>query len=63
MVVVKKRPGEADEALIRRFSKDVTKEGILIEARRKAVHLKPSLAKKQKKEDARRMAKMGYAGY
>ena len=62
MVVVKKRPGEPDDALIKRFSRGVTEAGIVPEARRRAFHLKPSLARKQKKEDARRMAKMsGYA--
>ena len=62
MVVVKKRPGEPDDALIKRFSRQVTEEGIVPEAKRRKFHLKPSLARKQKKEDARRMAKMaGYA--
>ncbi len=54
MVVVKKMPGDTDEALIRKFSRKVMSEGILQEAKRREFHLKPSLARKQKIEDARR---------
>ena len=54
MVVVKKNPGESDDALIRKFQRKVLNEGILQEAKRRAFYLKPSLAKKQKKEDSRR---------
>lgn len=54
MVVVKKMPGESDESLIRKFSRKVMSEGILHEAKRRAFYLKPSLAKKQKREDSRR---------
>ena len=54
MVVVKKMPGDSDEALIRKFSRKVMSEGILQEAKRRAFYLKPSLARKQKREDSRR---------
>ncbi|MEK7534275.1 MAG: 30S ribosomal protein S21 [Patescibacteria group bacterium] len=54
MVVVKKMPGDSDESLIRKFSRMVFNEGILQEAKRRAFYLKPSLAKKQKREDSRR---------
>lgn len=54
MVVVKKMPGDSDESLIRKFSRKVLNEGILQEAKRRAFYLKPSLAKKQKREDSRR---------
>ena len=59
MVIVKKSPGDSDDALIRKFSRKVLTEGILQEAKRRAFHLKPSLAKKQKKEDARRARSYG----
>lgn len=55
MVVVKKQPGESDESVIRKFSRKVLNEGILQEAKRREFYLKPSLARKQKKEEARRM--------
>ena len=57
MVVVKKSPGESDESLIRKFSRMVVSEGILHEAKRRQFYLKPSLARKQKQEDNRRLRK------
>nr|MBI5455708.1 30S ribosomal protein S21 [Candidatus Levybacteria bacterium] len=54
MVVVKKMPGDSDEALIRKFSRKVMSEGILQEAKRREFYLKPSLARKQKAEDQRK---------
>jgi small subunit ribosomal protein S21 len=54
MVVVKKMPGDSDEALIRKFSRKVISEGIIQEAKRREFYLKPSLARKQKAEDARK---------
>ncbi len=60
MVVVKKMPGDSDESLIRKFSRRVMSEGILQEAKRRQFHLKPSLAKKAKAEDARRMKKFNH---
>jgi small subunit ribosomal protein S21 len=62
MVVVKKMPGDSDDVLIRKFSRKVLSEGILAEAKRREFHLKPSLAKKQKAEDARKMRKMWLTG-
>ena len=60
MVVVKKMPGDSDDAVIRKFSRKVLTEGILQEAKRREFYLKPSLARKQKKEDARRAKARGY---
>ena len=51
-------PGESDESLIRKFSKKVMNEGIIQEAKRREFYLKPSLARKQKAEDARRVKKV-----
>lgn len=58
MVVVKKMPGDSDEALIRKFSRKVMSEGILAEAKRREFYLKPSLARKQKVQDARRAKRL-----
>ncbi len=58
MVVVKKGPGESEDALIRKFTRKVMSEGIVQEAKRREFHLKPSLARKQKIEDARRAKKV-----
>lgn len=57
-MIVKKMPGDSDDALIRKFSRKVLVEGILQEAKRREFYLKPSLARKQKKEDARRAKKI-----
>ena len=58
MVVVKKNPGDSDDSLIRKFSRKVMSEGIVQEAKRREFYLKPSLARKQKIEDARRAKKV-----
>lgn len=58
MVVVRKMPGDSDELLIRKFSRKVISEGILHEAKRRAFYLKPSLKRKQKQEDNRRLRKL-----
>lgn len=60
MVVVKKMPGDSDDALIRKFSRKVLSEGILQEAKRREFYLKPSLARKQKQEEARRAKKAAW---
>ncbi|HSX40894.1 MAG TPA: 30S ribosomal protein S21 [Candidatus Saccharimonadales bacterium] len=57
MVFVKKQPGDSDDALIRKFMRKALSEGIVQEAKRRQFHLKPSLARKQKAEDARRAKK------
>ncbi len=57
MVVVKKMPGESDDSVIRKFSRIVFQQGILQEAKRHQFYLKPSLARKQKQEDNRRLRK------
>lgn len=61
MVVVKKMPGDSDESIIRKFSRKVIDEGILPEAKRRQFYLKPSLARKMKQEEARRMKKRTYS--
>lgn len=61
MVVVKKMPGDSDDSLIRKFSRKVMSEGILQEAKRREFYLKPSQARKQEKQDARRAKRMSNA--
>jgi ribosomal protein S21 len=59
MVHVKKKPGDSDDSIIRAFSRKVMMEGVILEAKRRQFHLKPSQARKQKKKDrqqARAMA-------
>ncbi len=47
---VKKQQGQSDDKLIRDFSQKVMAAGIVQEAKRRKFHLKPSLAKKEKKK-------------
>lgn len=57
MVYVKKGPGDSPDALIRKFSRKVMNEGIIQEMKKREYYLKPSLAKKFKKELNRKFAK------
>ncbi|HXS14700.1 MAG TPA: 30S ribosomal protein S21 [Candidatus Saccharimonadales bacterium] len=54
MLVVKKQPGDSDDAVIRKFSKKVMDAGIVQEAKRRKFYLKPSAARAQKKQDKRK---------
>ena len=51
-------PGDSDDALIRKFSRKVMSEGILQEAKRREFYLKPSQARKQDRQDARKAKRM-----
>lgn len=55
MVFVKKMPGDSDDTLIKKFTRAVINAGIIPEVRRREFHLKPSLARKLKREEARKM--------
>lgn len=60
MVFVRRKPGDTDDKLIREFSQKVINEGIVPEAKRRQFYLKPSLAKKLKQEESRRLKKRTY---
>jgi len=49
MVVVKARPGEPADSLIRKFNKKVLAEGILTELKKREFYQKPALIRKEKK--------------
>ena len=53
-LILKKKPGESDEAFMRRFSRTVTDEGIVYEAKKRQFYLKPSAARAQKKQEKRK---------
>lgn len=57
MVFVKKQPGDSTDSLIKKFSRKVFVEGIIQEMKRREFYLKPSLAKKFKRELARKLAR------
>lgn len=56
MVKVKKQAGDSDDTLIRKFLRKVMADGILVEAKQRQFHMKPSVAKKFKKKQ-RQMAR------
>ena len=57
MVFVKKQPGDSPDQMIRKFSRKVMNEGIIMEMKKREFHLKPSLSKKFKKALKQKMAK------
>ena len=58
MVFVKKSIGDSADTMIRKFSRKVMSEGIIQEMKKREFYLKPSLAKKYRKELARKFAKI-----
>ena len=54
MTQVVRRDNESLEDALKRFKREVSKGGILREARRRKHYKKPSEAKKRKREDASR---------
>jgi len=55
MAKVTLKPGESLEEALRRFNREVMKEGILLETRRREFYEKPSETKKRKKSMKQRM--------
>jgi len=56
MVYVKASPGDTSDSLIRKFTKKVIAEGLLLEFKRKEFYQKPAEVRKEaKKEIQRRM--------
>jgi len=58
MVFVKKSPGDSTDSMMRKFSRKVMSEGIMLEMKKREFHLKPSLARKHRKELNRKFAKL-----
>lgn len=58
MVFVKKTASDSTDSLIRKFTRKVVSEGIIQEMKKREYYLKPSLAKKYRKELARKFAKI-----
>lgn len=58
MVFVKKSGGDSADSMIRKFTRKVMNEGIVQEMKKREFYLKPSLAKKYRKELNRKFAKI-----
>lgn len=54
MAYVKAQPGESPDSLIRKFTKKVINEGILIQLKDKEFYKKPSERKKEKKRELKK---------
>ena len=48
MAKVIKKPGESAESLIKRFKKQVVKDGILMDVKKKSYYLSPAQKKREK---------------
>jgi small subunit ribosomal protein S21 len=55
MAKVTLKPGESLEEALRRFNREVMKEGILLEMRRREFYEKPSETRKRKRSQKQRM--------
>jgi len=53
-LVVKKKPGESEESLVRRFSKLVQEEDIITEIKKRERYLKPSTVRAQEEASKER---------
>ena len=54
MAVVKARPGDTADSMIRKFSKKVFNEGIVEEAKKREFFKKPSEIKKERKKELKK---------
>lgn len=54
MAIVKARPGDTAEGLIRKFTKKVFNEGIIEEAKKREFYQKPSEIKKEKLKELKK---------
>ncbi|OGF99150.1 30S ribosomal protein S21 [Candidatus Gottesmanbacteria bacterium RBG_13_37_7] len=56
MIIVKADPGDTSDSLIRKFTRKVISEGLLLELKKKEFYQKPAeVRKEQKKEIERRV--------
>ena len=57
MIYVKASKGDTTDTVIRKFSRKIISEGLLLEFKKKEFYQKPSEVKKQKRAEFRRMSK------
>ncbi|MFI5265522.1 MAG: 30S ribosomal protein S21 [Candidatus Levyibacteriota bacterium] len=57
MVFIKKQPGDSNDSMIRKFSRSVATEGIMLEMKKREFYTKPSGKRKLKRELIRKFAK------
>ncbi len=59
MVFVKAAPGDTSDSLIRKFTRKVINEGLLLELKRKEFYQKPAEIRKEAKKEIERRQKAG----
>lgn len=57
MIYVKAQPGDSTDSLIRRFTKKVIAEGLLLEFKKKEFYQKPAETRKEAKKEIQRRDK------
>jgi ribosomal protein S21 len=57
MIYVKASPGDSSDSLIRKFTKKVIAEGLLLELKRKDFYQKPAEVRKEAKKEIKRRDK------
>lgn len=57
MAFVKAQPGESSDSLIRKFTKKVISEGILLEFKEKEFYKKPSERRKERMKELKKIMK------
>ncbi|MBT4552072.1 30S ribosomal protein S21 [bacterium] len=58
MVKQERRPGESIDSMLRRFKKDIKREGTLLEYKKREFFEKPSDIKKRKLKAAKKRARL-----
>lgn len=57
MIYVKAQPGDSSDSVIRKFTKKVIAEGLLLEFKKKEFYQKPAEARKEAKKEIQRRLK------
>lgn len=57
MVYVKAQPGDTSDSVIRKFTKKVIAEGLLLEFKKKEFYQKPAEVRKEQKKEIQRRQK------
>ena len=60
MAYVKAGPGESSDSLIRKFTKKVISEGILLELKEKEFYKKPSEKRKERNKELKKLRRKGF---
>lgn len=57
MIFIKAQPGDTSDSVIRKFTKKVIAEGLLLELKKKAFYQKPAEVRKEQNKEIQRRAR------